>query len=159
MLIIVFGVAGSGKTYVAKLIAKHFGFHHEDADQWLPQSMQSAIHAKQQFTKEMLAEFTDIIISNIQKQTHENLVVSQGLYREENRQAILKAFPKAKFLQVNASPATIHTRLAHRKDWVDYEYALSMYKRFEPMPRAYVLENDAKGEAAILKQLRRFFLK
>ena len=65
MIIILFGLSGSGKNYVGELLAKHFGFTHIDADQWLTDEMKQSIENKQSFSLPMLEVFTKKMIENI----------------------------------------------------------------------------------------------
>jgi gluconate kinase len=162
MLIIVFGLAASGKTYVGKLIAEYLGFHHEDADQWVSDEMKQYIEQKLTITDEIREKFTDNIINNIEiiRKKHDNIVISQALYRQKNRQKIKEHFfdQELKFVQVTASYATIMRRLSNRKDWIDKEYAINMSKNFEPEEnQAFILNNDLDGKKEALFQIKNIF--
>jgi gluconate kinase len=160
MLIVTFGLAASGKTFVSRIIGENFGFHVAEADEWLPENMQHAINAKETFTDSELSGFVDKIIHNItelQNNNCQDIVISQALYRDKNRRQILKAFPDAQFLEISARPETIEKRLLKRNDWVDADYAHSMQQYFEPMHDARVIDNDSDGEAHVLNQLHEFF--
>jgi len=163
MIIIVFGLAASGKTYVGKLIAKHFGYHHEDADQWLLDDMKQAIEQKQNFTLEMLDGFTKNVIKHIKNLSHKypNLVISQAFYRQENRDKILKNFPEENliFIQVDANDKVILKRLKSRGDWVDEKYAAEMRRYFEAMDQVKIINNDRFGEYDIIRQLEEILAK
>lgn len=158
MIVIIFGLAASGKTYVGKTLAKFSSFHHEDADHWLSSEMKQYITEKKQFTLEMLESFTNNIIVNIEqlRKTHKNLVITQALYRQKNRK-ILKEYFEHKdeilFLQLEVDDQIIHNRLIKRADWVFPEYAESMKKYFEPMEEAKIIRNNKEGEEEIIKQL------
>src|ERR1700722_6120517 len=100
MLIILFGLSGSGKNFVADILANRFNFHFFDADSVLPQEMRDCIKQKNMFTQAMRDRFTETIKTNIShlERIHENknLVVAQALYKEKNRNEIQEAFPEAK---------------------------------------------------------------
>lgn len=158
MIVIIFGLAASGKTYVGKTLANFSSFHHEDADHWLSPEMKQYIAEKKQFTLEMLEWFTNNIIANINhlRKTHKNLVITQALYRQKNRKMIKEYFQQKDeiiFLQLEADDQIIHDRLIKRADWVFPEYAESMKKFFEPMEEAKIIRNNKEGEDEIVKQL------
>jgi gluconate kinase len=158
MIIIVFGLAASGKTYVGRVINKHFNIHHEDADQWLSGDMKQYISEKKVFTLGMLENLTSNIIANIERlvSKHSKVVISQALYREKNRDAIKKHFPANEllFLQVEANDDVIHQRMVQRGDWVLPDYAASMRLFFQPMQEAKVINNNVPGEEALIEQLK-----
>jgi dephospho-CoA kinase len=162
MIIIVFGLAASGKTYVAKLIAEYLGFYHEDADQWISDEMKQYIEQKLIITDEIREKFTDNIINNIEiiRKKHDNIVLSQALYRQKNRQKIKEHFfdQELKFVQVTATYATIMRRLSKRKDGIDEEYAINMSKNFQAEEnQAFILNNDLDGKEAALLQIKKVF--
>ena len=158
MIIIVFGLAASGKTYVGQVMSKYFDIYHEDADQWLSKDMKQYVNEKKIFTLGMLENLTSNIIANIERlQTkHNNIVISQALYRENNRETIQKYFSSQKiiFLQVDANDDVIYQRLVKRGDWIMPDYAASMRQFFQPMENVIVLNNNQSGEESILKQLQ-----
>ena len=157
MIIIIFGLAASGKTYVAQVLEKYFGFYHQDADQWLSEEMKRYIHEKKLFTLEMLEDFTSNIITKIEKikEDYPNIVISQALYRQKNREEIKKHFlgQDLMFIQVDAGDEVIYQRLINRGDWVFPEYASSMRQFFEPMADVKIIKNNQHGDEDILAQL------
>lgn len=158
MIIVVFGLAASGKTYVGKVINKYFNFYHEDADQWLSGDMKQYVSDKKIFTLGMLEDFTSNIIANIERlsSTYENVVISQALYREKNRKTIQKHFASQglMFIHVEASDEVIYQRLVKRGDWIMPGYASSMRKFFQPMEESITINNDKSGEEHIVNQLK-----
>ncbi len=163
MIVIVFGLAASGKTFVGKTLAKHSSFHHEDADHWLSQEMKEYIAQKKLFTLEMLEWFTNKIITNTEKlkEKYENIVITQALYRQKNREAIKQYFGSKGdviFLQMEAEDQVIYQRLVKRADWVFPEYAESMKQYFEPMKEAQIIRNNKEGEEEIVLQLKKYGL-
>lgn len=159
MIIIIFGLAAAGKTYVGKVLSNYFDFYHEDADLWLSEDMQNYITEQKNFTLDMLDDFTAKIINNIEKlkNKHDNIVITQALYRSHNRNIIKEYFSsknqKILFIQVDASDDIIHQRLVDRGDWVLPDYASSMHKFFQAMPEATIINNNQTGERLIIEQL------
>ncbi len=157
MIIILFGLSGAGKTYIGNVVAEHFDYVHVDADEWLTEEMKQYIKIKKSFTLETLEEFTQIIIKNVEalKRSHTRLVISQGLYRNKNREDIKKHFADLEilFIQVNATKDIITERLKQRGDWISPNYASQIEQFFEPMENAYIIENNSTDDA-IITQLK-----
>lgn len=166
MIIILFGLSASGKTYVGNVIQEEFGFHHEDADQWLTEEMKQYVVDRKLFTLEMLDEFSTNIVNNIEdlSKKHKTLVVSQALYRQKNREMIRESLAyklpdkNILFIQVDAEKKTIYKRLNFRGDWVSPEYAKTMEPFFEPMESAIVLKNNSEGNEEIIKQMKNIYM-
>lgn len=158
MIIIVFGLAASGKTYVGQVISNYFDFYHEDADQWLSSDMEQYVSEKKVFTLGMLENLTSNIIANIERlnDKHGNLVISQALYRKKNRETIQKHFSSKDliFINVEASDEVIYQRLVKRGDWIMPDYASSMRQFFQPMEGAVTINNNQFGEESIVSQLK-----
>ena len=159
MIIIVFGLAAAGKTYVGQVLNKYFDFHHEDADQWLPKQMQDYIEKGEIFTVDMLDAYTQIIINNIEilSKKYPKLVISQALYRQKNREQIQQYFSSKKimFIQVEAEDEVIQQRLIDRGDWVDADYASKMHEYFEPPhDQVQIIKNNEEGDVGIITQLQ-----
>lgn len=160
MLIILFGLTGSGKTFVGRLLAQQYGYHFWDADTVLTDVMQQSIQEKKPFTQTMRDDFTAITIQTISKlQTnHPNLVVSEALYKEKNRQQIQQAFPDALFIHIKAAPKIISQRIHLRADQVDEEYAKKIALNFEEPQLPHKILKNTGTEAEILKQLIKLHL-
>ena len=163
IIIIVFGLSATGKSYIGKVLQTYFNFHYEDADNWLPEEMKDYVHQKKLFSLEMLDNYTNIIISKIKNlsQAHPKLVISQALYRQKNREQIQHFFPSQKliFLQVEADKNIINQRIIDRGDWVDLDYAKEMHSYFQPMIDAKIIINNDNGERSLIMQLNQILKK
>jgi gluconate kinase len=155
MLIILFGLAGSGKNFVGDILAKQFNYYFWDADRSLPEEVQQSIREKKSFTQSMRNQITDMVIQETTKLllTHQKLVVAQALYKEANREMLRQKFPDALFIHVQADPEIILQRLKQRGSVVDQEYARTIAINFEePHFRHEKIINN-KDEKTILTQL------
>ncbi|MDR3478016.1 MAG: shikimate kinase [Gammaproteobacteria bacterium] len=159
MLIVIFGLSGSGKNFVSHILANHFGFYFYDADQLLPQTVLNAIQNKQLFTQSMRDDLTLLIIKKITdlKKKHPNLVIAQGLYKNKNRTELLSALPDAKLIWVEATPENISARLISRRDDVDEPYANKLSTNFEKPTHPYVSVKNNADESSIILQLLELF--
>lgn len=145
MLIILFGLSGSGKNFVGELLAKEASFHFWDADQVLPDSMRLAIKKKMPITQAMRDELTLEMITEINKlsKSHTNLVVAQALYKKKNRDMLVAAFPEVHLVCVQAPSIIINERLDARHVGVRQDYASLLLANFElPDSGCPIVKND-----------------
>ena len=161
-LIILFGLPGTGKTYVGKILKEYFGFYFYDGDNDLTEEMIDAIKTKTVFTDQMRDRFFIILIKKIQslKSKYQKLVVSQTFIKEKYRLQLLKKIPEAKFFLIKTKRFLREKRLIERKDYpLDLEYARKMVKNFEtPKIDHKVIKNNKEGAKYIKKQIQQFLL-
>ena len=145
MIIILFGLSGAGKNFVGEVLVEHFGYYFWDGDAAVPAKMQRAIQKKLPITQVMRNQMTKKLMEHIVKlqKNDRKLVVAQALYKEENREQILKQFPYAQFIHVQATDQHIHQRLVARGN-LDLDYAQTLKKNFEPplVPHKNIINND-----------------
>ena len=156
MLIILFGLSGSGKNFVGEILAKEFHFYYWDADSALPLDMRQAIVDQEFFTEEMRDQFTANVIEHIVtlQTQHQHLVVSQALYKEKNRLQIYSAFPDVVFLHIQATWGNITARLKKRQGGISYNYAQKISNLFEKpsLPHKAMINNT--DQMAIISQFQ-----
>lgn len=158
MLIIVFGLPGVGKTYVSKVLEKHFGYHYYDGDQDLPETMKHAIKNQLPIDDTMRYEFFQNILTATQQliKKYKNLVVSQTFIKEKYRKLFLSHFPSAKFILVTSETPIREKRLLNRPDYpLDLAYAQQMIQSFDsPKIPVTKISNDSDGKESIIQQLK-----
>lgn len=155
MLIIVFGLAGVGKTFVGQVLKDKFGFTFYDGDKNLTSDMQQAIRDKKLFTDDMRDVFFNKLIESVEllSKKHKRLVVSQTFIKEKYRIKFLKAFPNAQFILVQTKKLLRDKRLKKRND-IDLNYVFRMDKIFEkPKIDHFVLENNMDGKEDLEKEI------
>ena len=158
MIIILFGLSGTGKNFIGNLFASHFDFHFWDADEALTDEMRKAIANKKLFTQTMRDKLTGIMITYIQQLTtrYPDIVIAQALYKEKNRLQLQQAFPDAQFYWVKTDNSIIIQRKTSPAAVVDIEYANRMASNFEEpkLPHRVLINNDDK--VSIINQLKNF---
>jgi len=164
MIIILFGLSGSGKTYIGNILAKYFDFFHFDADQLLTDEMNKYIAENKIFNIDMLEILTQLIINKIShlKEIYPRLVISQGLYRNKNRQTIERYFVNNNiiFAQITATDEIISKRLRLRKNKVTCDYANNIKQNFEPMKKSIIINNHYHhNTSALIATLRQQIFK
>lgn len=155
MLIILFGLAGTGKNFIGEILKTHFKYYYWDADEILPDKMRQFISNQKSFTQQMRDEYTENIISKISqlRSEHDNLVVSQAFYKEKNRSEVLAHFPDTLFIFVKADAAIISQRIQIRGNKIDESYAKKIADNFEmPVLSHFTITNNSNA-SHIIKQL------
>ena len=156
-LIILFGLPGTGKTYVGKIFEKYFDYHFYDGDNDLTEEMKEAIKVQRVYTDKMRDAYFKILISKIQdlKSKHKNLVVAQTFIKEKYRLNLIEKISDAKFVLVEAKKEIREKRLQERVDYpLDLEYARKMELNFDkPIVNHQIIINNNDGEENIKKQI------
>lgn len=156
-LIVFFGKTGAGKNYVAEVFAKEFGFYFYDADLDLTAEMKEAIAVGLVFTDAMRDRYFEVIIEKIQELfgSHTQIVLAQGLFKNKQRRELLKAFPFAEFIWVDAADHFIERRIVERNSSVTLEYARKINHIFEE-PNFYCEKIiNHNGSEELLNEVRK----
>lgn len=157
-LIILFGLPGTGKTYVGKIFEKYFNYFFYDGDNDLTPEMKEAIKTKTVFTDEMRDRFFKILISKIQdlESKIKNLAVAQTFIKERYRVSLINKIPETKFVLIETKTSIREKRLTERINYpLDLEYARKMEINFDkPIINHIIIVNDEYGEENIKKQIK-----
>lgn len=141
-----FGLAGSGKSFLAKKIATQFGYYHYEGDDDFTPAIKQAIATGSQFTDEMRWEFVRLLADRILElqKIHEKLVVSQALYKNIHRKFLLEKVPKLELVWVKASDDLIVERINQRGGaGISLDYVKAIQANFEePDMKVLELENE-----------------
>lgn len=159
MLVVLFGLAGSGKTYVGKLLSVKSDFYFWDADEALTDEMKEYIRDKRSFTQAMRDRYFSIVIERMKIlcTEHEHVVVSQAFYKNKNREQVLSEFPDSLFIQVSVEFKALLKRLRERNNSVDEDYATQISVNFEaPTHQYYLINNNLENDEESL--VRQFIL-
>lgn len=157
-IVVLFGLPGSGKTFVGNLLKKYFSYYHFDGDIDLPDDMKRAIQTQAVITDSMRDVFFQKIIKSTKrlKVKYGNIVVTQTFIKEKYRKLFLREFPQARFIFVKTDAVLREARLSKRKaSPIDLKYAEKMCRNFDiPQIDHSVIINDSNGDKNIKKQLR-----
>jgi len=87
---IFFGEMGSGKSYVGSRFAQSKDFKFFEGDSVVPPRMMERVSKFKSISEDMLEEYMDALADAIADEmtTCDNLVVSQALYRDEDRKSL-----------------------------------------------------------------------
>jgi gluconate kinase len=150
-----FGLAGSGKSYVGNLIAERAGWQVYHADDDLTDEMKLALAEHRPFTGPMRDRFFALIVDKIRQlqQRHARLVVTQAVYKQQHRDYLLAHIPDMELVCVGADDATIIQRINRRSDGITVASAAALRADFEePASGCRIIVNNSDA-AAIVRQL------
>jgi gluconate kinase len=160
MIKLLFGKAGSGKSYVGKLASLTYGFHFYDADEDLPERFRRAIENQEKVTEEVREEYIDAVIATTRRlmHTHKNICVSQALVRDKYRRKILEAIPSVEFVWVDAPEELILSRLETRVGHIaGMGYGVMVNGIFETPTVAHVKFENGSDPTQFEAQLKAIF--
>ncbi len=154
---ILFGLPGSGKSFVGEILKTKFSFTLFNGDDCLPQDMKQALFKRQPISKAMRQRFYQAILTKIDKlvKTHQKLVFMQTFLTDALRRQILVQYPEVKFLLVTTDPQLRESRYLNRPDFnLGLDYLRQMCDLFEPPTIPYIqINNNHPGEKSIIQQL------
>ncbi len=157
-LIVLFGLPGTGKSFVGKIFQEYFDYYFYDGDNDLTEEMKEAIKTKTVFTDQMRDVFFEKLISKVQdlRSRIQNLVVTQTFIKEKYRVDLLKKIPETKFILIKTKKFIREKRLVQRKNYpLDLEYARKMEINFDkPIIDHHVITNNIDGVEDIKKQIK-----
>jgi gluconokinase len=142
-LVVVFGLSGSGKSFISKILHEDFGYEWIrsdairreimgiDPDKSVKQGFGQGIYSEKithRVYEEMLRRAKNLLRKG------SNVVLDATFLRAWQREQVLKVFPKALFILVEAPEGEIKRRLESRQDIsdADFEIYLKQKEVFEP---------------------------
>ena len=155
-----FGKAGAGKNFVAGIFEREFGYYFYDADQDLTPEMIDAINKNQRFSNKMRDRYFAIVKIKLKKllETENKVVLTQGLFKNKHRFDLLKEFPFARFIWVDADQSILESRILARNNFITKEYARKINSYFEEPEFVCSKIMNNEGEPEILLQIGSFHL-
>lgn len=158
-LLFIFGLPGVGKSYVADILNQEFGYFIHNGDDDLPMEMKAALFQKSTITDHMRHEFVQQMIQHIKKliPLHPKIAIHQTLVKEFMREALIQAFPHAKFILVQCETEIRETRYQERKYFnLGLPYLRKMSDLFDPPKIPFTtLINQSAGSDTISKNLQK----
>ncbi|CAA0120920.1 Gluconokinase [BD1-7 clade bacterium] len=157
--IFLFGLSGSGKSYVGNLISQLAGWHVYHADDDLTDAMLDALEQRKPFTSQMRDDYFDIVIRRINElhSVYDRLVITQAVYKQKHRQLLVDNCGDLEMVCVDANDTIIAERLLRRGNGCRAESAAVLRKDFESPNREYkMLVNDGNDEK-IIRQLNSLY--
>ena len=160
MIKLLFGKAGSGKSYIGKLASSLYGLHFHDADEDLPERFSRAIKNQERVTDEVRDEYVDRIIATLGRLmlTSERICVCQALFRNKYREKILEAIPPVEYVWIDAPEHLISSRLGNRAGHLASRgYAEMSNRIFEVPTIAHVRLENGDDPIKVNQQITAIF--
>ncbi|MDH5183046.1 MAG: AAA family ATPase [Gammaproteobacteria bacterium] len=157
--LMLFGLAGSGKSYVGDLIAQQTGWFVYHADEDITDEMRLALEQQRPFSDEMRDRYFSIIVEKILslQNIHSRLLVTQAVYKQRHRDFLLSYIPNMEMIYVQADDAVIEKRLLARNGEANAKSAAALRNDFEPPSgKCKTLINNT-DDSNIVRQLNRLY--
>ena len=153
-VVLVMGVAGTGKSTIGEALAATFGWDFRDADSFHPQAniaKMAAGHPLDDTDRApWLAAIRDHINSTLAR--GENAVVTCSALKERYREALGGNSPGIKWVYLHGTPELIHSRLAGRKGHFMKPAMLdSQLAALEPPHSALAIDIEESPEAIVAR--------
>ena len=116
--IVVIGVAGSGKTTLARALARHYGFVFLDADDFHSDEAKTQMGGGTPLTDAQREPWVGVLVRELQEQARKgqsSVLAFSGL-RASHRQRLRESDVPIRFVFLDAAPSVIADRLASRSD-------------------------------------------
>lgn len=130
MVIIVFGLPGTGKTYLSKALSDKLGAAHLNTD-----IIRHEINMEGEYDKESKEKVYKTMHNQLMKyiKGQRDVIVDATFHKSQIREQFIKAIMKQKellfFIEMKASEKTIRERLKKRKGYSEADF--NVYKQIE----------------------------
>ncbi|MBC53160.1 MAG: hypothetical protein CMQ34_04915 [Gammaproteobacteria bacterium] len=155
-----FGLSGSGKSYVGDVIAEARGWPIYHADDDITPAMRQALAASRPFTDAMRDEYFVLLADRIrarqaQAAPDQPLIVTQGAYKQRSRDYLRAQVPGLALIWIDAPDALIAQRLGLRAGGITSQSAAALKQDFEYPPHDSLRIVNDRAEAHALAQFER----
>ena len=159
MIILVMGVAGSGKTTIGRALAAALGWSFRDADEFHPPANVAKMSAGLPLDDADRAPWLAAIRAHLDEQLArgENAVVTCSALKASYRAALVADPARVKLVHLAGDPKLLSARLAARADhFMPPAMLASQLAALEP-PRDALTIDVALAPAAIVAEIRQIF--
>jgi hypothetical protein len=154
MIVIVFGLPGSGKSYFATRLAKMFNAYYINSDRIRKEMFTNRTYSAQEKAAvyhAMLVKMKDALDQN------KNLVLDATFHKNETRQLFLqeiKEKDKIYFIEVRAAENIARERLDESRPYseADYEVYKLIRQHWEPMNEPHLMLDSTNDNIDIMLQ-------
>lgn len=158
MVILLMGVAGSGKTTIGRALAAELGWSFRDADDFHPAANIAKMAAGRPLDDTDRLPWLTAIRAHLDEKIArgENAVVTCSALKETYRTLLVAQREQVKLVHLTGDPALLAARMAGREHFMRPEMLASQLAALEPPRDAFTLDVVAPP-AAIVAQIRRAF--
>jgi gluconokinase len=157
MIIVIMGVAGSGKTTIGKLLSKKFGYKYYEGDDYHPHKnvakMSNGIPLNDEDRLPWLLSLRKIIQENLED--GRGTVITCSALKQSYRE-ILKYDNRVKFVYLKGDFDTINNRMQQRKEhFMKPEMLKSQFDALEEPTDAITIEVNMSTEEIVNEIIKR----
>ncbi len=162
MIIVLFGLPGTGKSFAAEIFKNDFGFYLYDADKDLPPAAFRAIQ-KNRLVSEVTRRAVYKMLAKKAKSLERKygvIVMPRTFTRDYSRHCFKKLLPRSQFILVKANRKIRYRRIIRRNDRIDLKYAKKIEDIFEkPTVSCLTLKNDNQGKVLLKSRIQKILKK
>ncbi len=162
--IVMTGLSGSGKSFVAKLISENFNYEwiRSDVIRKNIMGVSPEVEAKAEFGKGIYTKEVTFLVYNLMMilgreciKKGKGVVLDATFIEDWQRDLVVKNFRNYVFLHTVAPEEVIRLRLKNRKDVSDADYSvyLKQKERWKDIPEAIKIDTNKPAEI-ILQELK-----
>ncbi len=160
MIIMVFGLPGSGKSYFARHLKQKTGAAYFNTDM-----IREELDLKGIYNERSKQLVYDRLVENVTEELDKDLdVIVDGTFHKQKRRDILTGVARKKnkrinLIEIRASEETIIKRLKSTRKYseADYEVYIKIKKEFEPEYRNHlVLWSDAENTSEMITKAKHY---
>ncbi|HEY8719949.1 gluconokinase [Pengzhenrongella sp.] len=152
-LVVVMGVAGSGKTTVGQALADHLGIEYADADAFHSPASVAKMASGHPLDDDDRAPWLAAIGAWLAQHQDSGAVVGCSALRRRYRDVLRAAAPEVQFLHLDGDPAVLTQRVAERPGHFMpaslITSQLETLERLEPDEHGHVLDLTAPVDAIV----------
>ncbi len=141
MIIIVFGLPGSGKSYFAEKLAEMMGANYVNSDRLRKELFQEREYSAQE--KKIVYEhmLEEMMLAVVQKK---NSIIDATFYRKKTRKLFtdkIQEREKIIFIEVQADEEIIKERVSRKREYsdADFEVYKMIRQQFEPLVEPHLI--------------------
>jgi len=156
-IVILMGVAGSGKTTIGRLLAKTLGWQFYDGDDYHPKANVDKMSRGRALTDEDRARWLTALQDLIRRLLNESqsAVLACSALKQAYRDRLKENQDEVVFVHLKASYEVLHQRLRSRKDhFMKGELLASQFDTLEE-PKCVLVVNMEEKPQVIVKQIER----
>ena len=160
MLIVIFGLPGTGKTTFAETLSQHLGIGHFNTDR-----VRNLMDKRKQYDEENKALVYDKMLSLTKSEIEKgkNVIVDGTFYKKKLRTRLMELAKQydasVKWIQVCADEEVVKERITKERRYSEADYAVyqKIKTKFEPMEEEYLqLFSDLEETPDMVKKAIKF---
>jgi gluconokinase len=158
-ILVVGGVAGSGKTTIGRGLAMELGWAFADADDFHPESNRKKMSAGIPLTEEDRLPWLAALHQELMRRRNENqaTVLACSALRDEHRKILSEGLAELRFVFLQVAQEVIAERLAHRSGhFFPASLLSSQFATLEIPSDAIAVDANAPPETVVGRILERF---